>query len=118
MKKKDAHGIQESYSDIIMTGCSIPAGRKYLTVTAGVYRISIVWIRLLPRKWKAAVTYMEPVYSDKVREIYDISDKYLVIVTPERISAFDHILPVLIKGKVIAVWHRFVRNKNCVAISL
>ena len=35
--------------------------------------------------------YMEPIYSGKVREIYDISEKYLVIVTTDRISAFDYI---------------------------
>lgn len=44
---------------------------------------------------------MEPVYSGKVREIYDISDEHLVIVTTDRISAFDHILPVPVKGKGI-----------------
>ena len=46
---------------------------------------------------------MERIYSGKVREIYDISDKYLVIVTTDRISAFDHILPVLIKDKGIVL---------------
>ena len=42
---------------------------------------------------------MKPIYSGKVREIYDISDKYLIIVTTDRISAFDTILPVMIKDK-------------------
>lgn len=46
---------------------------------------------------------MEPIYSGKVREIYDISDKHLVIVTTDRISAFDHILPVMINGKGIVL---------------
>lgn len=46
---------------------------------------------------------MKPIYSGKVREIYDISDKHLVIVTTDRISAFDHILPVPIKGKGIVL---------------
>lgn len=46
---------------------------------------------------------MEPIYSGKVREIYDISDKRLVIVTTDRISAFDHILPMPIKGKGIVL---------------
>ncbi|MDE5696375.1 MAG: phosphoribosylaminoimidazolesuccinocarboxamide synthase [Lachnospiraceae bacterium] len=44
---------------------------------------------------------MKPIYSGKVREIYDISDNNLVIVTTDRISAFDNILPVLIKDKGI-----------------
>ena len=47
------------------------------------------------------MTQMKPIYSGKVREIYDISDKYLVIATTDRISAFDHILPVQIKNKGI-----------------
>lgn len=46
---------------------------------------------------------MEPIYSGKVREIYDISEKHLVIVTTDRISAFDSILPVPIKGKGIVL---------------
>lgn len=46
---------------------------------------------------------MEPIYSGKVREIYDISDKHLVIVTTDRISAFDHILPVMVNGKGIVL---------------
>ena len=46
---------------------------------------------------------MKPIYSGKVREIYDISDKHLVIVTTDRISAFDHILPVMIKNKGIVL---------------
>lgn len=46
---------------------------------------------------------MEPIYSGKVREIYDVSEKHLVIVTTDRISAFDSILPVPIKGKGIVL---------------
>ncbi|MDE5866865.1 MAG: phosphoribosylaminoimidazolesuccinocarboxamide synthase, partial [Lachnospiraceae bacterium] len=46
---------------------------------------------------------MKPIYSGKVREIYDISDKHLVIVTTDRISAFDHILPVMINSKGIVL---------------
>lgn len=42
---------------------------------------------------------MTPVYSGKVREIYQISPDRLVIVTTDRISAFDHILPKPIPGK-------------------
>lgn len=46
---------------------------------------------------------MEPIYSGKVREIYDISEKRLVIVTTDRISAFDKILPVEVAGKGIVL---------------
>ncbi len=46
---------------------------------------------------------MKPIYSGKVREIYDISDQHLVIVTTDRISAFDHILPMPINEKGIVL---------------
>ncbi len=46
---------------------------------------------------------MEPIYSGKVREIYDISEDKLVIVTTDRISAFDNILPITIKDKGIVL---------------
>ena len=35
----------------------------------------------------------------KVRDIYDIDDKYMLIVTTDRLSAFDVILPDPIPGK-------------------
>ena len=44
---------------------------------------------------------MKPIYSGKVREIYDVSDDKLVIVTTDRISAFDQILPQTVKDKGI-----------------
>lgn len=59
---------------------------------------------------------MEPIYSGKVREIYDISDQHLVIVTTDRISAFDNILPAPVKGKGIVLnkiskfWFKKTRN--------
>ena len=44
---------------------------------------------------------MKPIYSGKVREIYDVSGDKLVIVTTDRISAFDQILPQTVKDKGI-----------------
>ncbi|MEL7533137.1 MAG: phosphoribosylaminoimidazolesuccinocarboxamide synthase [Bacteroidota bacterium] len=43
------------------------------------------------------------VYNGKVRDVYNIDDRYLVIVASDRISAFDHILPRAIpyKGQVL-----------------
>ena len=38
-------------------------------------------------------------YRGKVRDVYTIEDKYLVMVASDRISAFDHILPREIPGK-------------------
>lgn len=42
-------------------------------------------------------------YKGKVRDVYSIKDKYLVMVTSDRISAFDHVLPRPIpsKGQVL-----------------
>ena len=62
---------------------------------------------------------MKPIYSGKVREIYHISDNHLVIVTTDRISAFDHILPVQVNGKGIVLnklsnfW--FDKTRNIIA---
>jgi len=40
-------------------------------------------------------------HSGKVRDIYDISDEHMLIVTSDRISAFDVIMPTPIAGKGI-----------------
>ncbi|NOQ88642.1 MAG: phosphoribosylaminoimidazolesuccinocarboxamide synthase [Gammaproteobacteria bacterium] len=40
-------------------------------------------------------------HSGKVRDIYDIDDNHMLIVTTDRISAFDVIMPTPIKGKGI-----------------
>ena len=42
---------------------------------------------------------MKKSISGKVREVYDLEDGRMVIVTTDRISAFDVILPVMIPGK-------------------
>ncbi len=46
---------------------------------------------------------MKKIISGKVREVYDLEDGRMVIVTTDRLSAFDVILPTLIrdKGKVL-----------------
>jgi phosphoribosylaminoimidazole-succinocarboxamide synthase len=43
------------------------------------------------------------VYKGKVRDVYNIADKYLVMVTTDRISAFDVVLPrgIPCKGQVL-----------------
>ncbi len=38
-------------------------------------------------------------YRGKVRDVYEIEKKYLVIIATDRISAFDHILPEIIPQK-------------------
>lgn len=42
-------------------------------------------------------------YKGKVREVYGIADKYVVMIASDRISAFDHILPrpIPYKGQVL-----------------
>ena len=62
---------------------------------------------------------MTPLFKGKVREIYDVSDKHLVIVTTDRISAFDNILPIQIKNKGVVLnrisnfW--FDKTKNIIS---
>ena len=59
---------------------------------------------------------MEKLISGKVRDVYEVSDDRLVIVTTDRISAFDVILakPVIGKGKVLNAvslyWFDFTKN--------
>src|SRR5690554_41719 len=45
----------------------------------------------------------EAVYHGKVRDVYNISNRYLVMMATDRISAFDHVLPKAIpyKGQVL-----------------
>jgi len=59
---------------------------------------------------------MKTLISGKVRDVYEVSDDRLVIVTTDRISAFDMILskPVTNKGKVLNAvslfWFDFTRD--------
>lgn len=52
---------------------------------------------------------MKKIISGKVREVYDLEDGRMIIVTTDRISAFDVILPTLIpeKGKVLNALSNF-----------
>ncbi|WP_407436503.1 phosphoribosylaminoimidazolesuccinocarboxamide synthase [Treponema sp.] len=55
------------------------------------------------------VSPMKKIISGKVREVYDLEDGRMVIVTTDRISAFDVILPTMItdKGKVLNALSNF-----------
>lgn len=59
---------------------------------------------------------MKKISSGKVREIYEIDDKTLMLVVSDRISAFDFILPAKIpnKGKILnkisSFWFDFTKN--------
>ena len=54
--------------------------------------------------------------SGKVRDIYDVSEQKLVIVTSDRISAFDVVLPVQVLGKgrllnaISLFWFEYTRD--------
>jgi phosphoribosylaminoimidazole-succinocarboxamide synthase len=47
----------------------------------------------------AEITCLKRLHSGKVRDMYEIDDKHLLIVTTDRLSAFDVILPTPIPGK-------------------
>ena len=49
--------------------------------------------------YKSTLTSLPLLASGKVRDIYDIDDKHMLIVTTDRISAYDAILPTPIPGK-------------------
>jgi len=49
--------------------------------------------------YESNLTSLPLINKGKVRDIYDIDEKHLLIVTSDRISAFDVILPTPIPGK-------------------
>jgi len=49
------------------------------------------------------ITDLELLHKGKVRDIYDIDDEHMLIVTTDRLSAFDVILPDPIPGKGIVL---------------
>jgi phosphoribosylaminoimidazole-succinocarboxamide synthase len=52
---------------------------------------------------RTAGTGLRPVYSGKVRDLYELPDGRLLFVASDRISAYDHVLPTPIpdKGKIL-----------------
>ncbi|MDX1796023.1 MAG: phosphoribosylaminoimidazolesuccinocarboxamide synthase, partial [Hydrogenovibrio sp.] len=49
--------------------------------------------------YESNLTSLPLINKGKVRDLYDIDDQHLLIVTTDRISAFDVILPTPIPGK-------------------
>lgn len=49
--------------------------------------------------YESSLTSLPLIGKGKVRDIYDIDDKHMLIVTTDRISAYDAILPTPIPGK-------------------
>mgnify|MGYP001120389301 CR=1 FL=1 len=50
----------------------------------------------------SGLTGIEPAHRGKVRDIYDLDDKLLIVVS-DRISAYDSVLPTPIPGKGIVL---------------
>ncbi len=48
---------------------------------------------------KAGIQSLELLHSGKVRDMYAVDDKHLLIVTTDRLSAFDVVLPTPVPGK-------------------
>jgi phosphoribosylaminoimidazole-succinocarboxamide synthase len=63
--------------------------------------------------YESSLTSLKLLARGKVRDIYDIDDQHMLIVTTDRISAFDVILPIPIpgKGKVLTKVSNFWFNK-------
>lgn len=49
--------------------------------------------------FETSLTSLKPLYQGKVRDIFEIDDEHMLIVTTDRLSAFDVILPTPIPGK-------------------
>ena len=63
--------------------------------------------------YESSLTSLPLLHRGKVRDIYDIDDKHMLIVTTDRLSAFDVILPTPIpdKGKILTKISNFWFNK-------
>jgi len=64
--------------------------------------------------YESNLTSLPLISKGKVRDIYDIDDKHLLIVTTDRISAYDAILPTPIpgKGRILTQTAQFWMNKT------
>jgi len=63
--------------------------------------------------FESSLTSLPLLHRGKVRDIYDIDDKHMLIVTTDRLSAFDVILPTPIpgKGRILTSISNFWFNK-------
>lgn len=68
--------------------------------------------------------FANPVYSGKVRDLYEVDDRHLLMVASDRLSAFDVVMsePVPEKGRVLTgltdYWvHRFARDVPSALVS-
>lgn len=97
------------------------AGNYYLNYVISRYNdipyLTII-VATMTALLKSDLPHLELLHSGKVRDIYAIDDKHMLIVTSDRLSAFDVILPQPIPGKgevltrVANFW--FERTKNLI----
>ena len=57
----------------------------------------------VPALFKSAISSLKLINSGKVRDIYDVDSNHILIVTTDRLSAFDVILPDPIPGKGVVL---------------
>lgn len=64
--------------------------------------------------YESHLTSLPLINKGKVRDIYDIDDKHLLIVTTDRISAYDAVLPTPIpgKGRILTEMAQFWMHKT------
>jgi len=53
----------------------------------------------MPALYESTITSLPPLHRGKVRDIYALGEKHMLIVTSDRLSAFDVVLPRPIPGK-------------------
>ncbi|MFN2381552.1 MAG: phosphoribosylaminoimidazolesuccinocarboxamide synthase, partial [Guyparkeria sp.] len=68
----------------------------------------------VPAVFETQIDALEPIHRGKVRDLYRIDDERMLIVTTDRVSAFDVILPTPIpdKGRVLTEISRFWFEKS------
>ena len=49
--------------------------------------------------YESSITSLPLLQRGKVRDIYDVDDQHMLIITTDRLSAFDVVLPTPIPGK-------------------
>src|SRR6056297_2525885 len=69
---------------------------------------------LAPAVFETQIDALELIHRGKVRDLYRIDDERMLIVTTDRVSAFDVILPTPIpdKGRVLTEISRFWFEKS------
>lgn len=89
--------------DFSLTFCTIAALRAYMAAFG-----TETGVTMMPRPtgenmanplMQANLSCLKRIHSGKVRDIYEIDDAHMLIVTTDRLSAFDVILPTPIPGK-------------------